>query len=48
MVVMVVVLEVRVGLVVEEEAVVPLEYMIQKQTHIPLSLEAAVEVVEVH
>ena len=38
----------RVGLVVEEEVVVPLEYMIQKQTLTLLSLEAAVEVVVVH
>tara|TARA_B100000287_G_scaffold386702_1_gene394749 strand:+ start:281 stop:427 length:147 start_codon:yes stop_codon:yes gene_type:complete len=48
MVVMVVVLVILVGPVVVEEAVVPLEYMIQRQTLTLLSLEAAVEVEVVH
>lgn len=39
-----VVLETVVGLVVVEEAVVPLVFLIQKQILTPLSLEAAVEV----
>tara|TARA_A100001201_G_C3999443_1_gene174082 strand:- start:368 stop:505 length:138 start_codon:yes stop_codon:yes gene_type:complete len=45
---MVVVLEIRVGLVVEEVVVVPLEYMIQRQTLTLSSLAAAVEVEVVH
>ena len=42
------VLVILAGLVVAAEAVVPLEYMIQKQTHTPLSLVVAVEVEVVH